>query len=160
MKQDLRANAINQQYQGKSVTNLLSEFLQTPALWDINDPRYDWLDDKTRKYLDENFDFDFGDILNCEKHWLEPYAIAAKLMTTQDELDKYCQILWRKPWGAIHASLSASARTSAVDAIFLPWAQDGNSAAINIMKEVIKPAGANEEKKEMTIRLVNDIEED
>jgi len=160
MKQDIRENAKNQQYQGKSVTNLVSEFLQTPALWDLYDERYDWLDEKARKYLDENFDFDFGDILNCEKHWLEPHVTAAKLMTTQDEIDKYCMILWRKPWVAIHSSLAASARSSAVDAIFLPWAKDGNSAAINVMKEVIKPAGEQSEKREMTVRLVNDIEKD
>jgi len=157
MKQNFEENAkkINS---GQSV-NLVTEYLQTPTLWHLDDPRYTWLDEKTRAYLDSHFDFDYGDILHAVKSYLTMSQVAQYLMTDDRKINSYCETLWHKPWDVIYRALSLKAKENAVDTIFMPWATQGNGVALSVMHKVTKPDLDDNSDKEIKIRLVNDIEE-
>jgi len=143
--------------EGATKTNMVTQYLDKPALWTLDNPEYDWLTPKARHYLDTNFGFDYGDILDAEAHFLTSSQIADYLMATEDELNLYCNTLWRKPWTTIHRALSLAARNAIVDNVFMPYANNGNSAAISIMSHISK-AEREAENNELRVRIVNDLD--
>ena len=139
-------------------TNLITEFLDRPLQWSLDDPRYDWLTEADKRQLRTKFEFDWSWILYGESNWLTMAQMASYCMCTQKDLDLYCQILWRKPWDIIHAVLSQEAKNEAIHDIFRPWAEEGNSAALAIVKQITRINEDDEKKdKAITVRLVNDL---
>lgn len=139
--------------------NMITEFLFSPEEWSLDDPRYTWLTDGDKRALDA-FGFDFGDILKCLRTYMDESRICSLLVCTPDDLDRYCTILWRKPWPLIHKCLFAAAQGMAVEDIFDKWARAGNSTAISVMNTSIVRFNEESDRKAMTIRIVNDLSDD
>ena len=138
--------------------NMVTEYLGKPLQWDLDNPKYTWLDESTKRYLRTKFGFDWSWILYAEANYLNAAQIAEYCMTTQDEIDKYCMALWRKPWVVLHAALSRDAKNLAVGQIFKPWAEEGNSAAISVMKSIVGVGNdENQDGRQITVKVVNDI---
>lgn len=137
----------------------ITEFLQNPSQWNLHDERYDWLTQHDYDYL-ERFDFDFGDILDCENHFNTPEQICDRLMCTPNDLDKYCQCLWKKPWDMIHKALYIAAKDDAVDEVFMPFARQGNATAMTVLTHHIIRLGQEDRNNALTIKIVNDLGED
>ena len=139
--------------------NKITEFLYSPEEWSLDQERYPWLSQDDIRALDA-FDFDFGDILKCHRTYMDESRICSLLCCSTHDLDEYCSILWRKPWDFVHKCLMAAAQGMAVDDIFDKWSREGNSTAMSIMAQSIIKFNEAQDKKAMTIRIVNDLNED
>lgn len=139
--------------------NMITEYLWSPEEWLLDRAKYDWLSQDDARALDA-FGFDFGDILKCHRTYMDETRICNLLCCTKADLDEYCSILWRKPWDFIHKCLMAAAQGMAVDEIFDRWSREGNSTAMSIMANSIIKFNEDSDKKSMTIRLVNDLNDE
>lgn len=166
MKQDIEENA--KELESKKVgrtdrpVNHVTEYLFFPQMWKLDPVNvHTWLSDKDIEDLDR-FDFDYGDILNAAKNYCSRGATADLLMCTQKDLNDYCMILWHKPWDIIWGALNARVKHEITNNVFRPWADKGNGVAMSVMKDISKANMDDEEAKakQLTIRLVNDIEEE
>lgn len=140
-----------------TVKNYITEFLQNPSQWRLDDERYDWLSDRDKEYLTTQFDFDYGDILDCENHFNTIEQTCDRLMCTEKDLDSYCQKLWNKPFSMIHKALYIAAKDGAVDDVFMPFARQGNATAMTILTHHIMKLDKEERNNALTIKIVNDL---
>lgn len=163
MKQDIEENA--KELESKKVgrtdrpVNHVTEYLFTPQMWKLDPVNvHTWLTEEDIKKLNE-FDFDYGDILYALKVYSTRAEVGYLLMCTQKDLNDYCMILWHKPWDIIWNALFTCAKNEIKENVFRPWADKGNGIAMSVMRDASKVIADEEgEKKELTIRLVNDIE--
>ncbi len=157
MKKDL--NALKEGNGKPGVRNSVTEFLANPQFWRLDNPKYDWLSDKDREMLENEFDFDFGDLLEGCRHWMDMGQIQDWLMVGYDEIDRYCQILWKKEWNVIWKALITEARRNVMDRVYEPWSEQGNAVAMGVVRDVSKVTESKDDKdRQVTVRLVNDIE--
>ena len=144
------------QREGIKSVNPITEFMDDPQLWDVDDPRYDWLSDGDREYL-KSFEFDYYDIMQCAGHFMTLQEACAVLMTDQRTMDKYVQALWGKPLEAVYEALRMTAKNAAVKDIFMKYANMGNTTAMNIMANNVMHMNESAHRQDMRIQIVNDI---
>lgn len=145
--------------QPKRKVNPILEFIDDPQLWDLWDPRYDWLSDKDRTYLDNDFEFSWYDILICAGKFMTFAQMKSLLMTNERKLDDYCQTLWRKPIRDVYEALVMAARNGVVDGVFRKYADCGNPTAMSILAHSVMKMDDEAQKQDMRVTFVNDLKE-
>lgn len=138
----------------------ITEFINDPAKWNLDDPRYDWLTPEDRKAL-QRYPFDYGDVLKAEANFT-PEALIPDYLGIEDvgQLDHYCQRLFHRSWRQIHAMLRVAARNDVVENVFMRYAQGGSASAMQIMANGVMKLNQEGEQRGLTIKIVNDIDGD
>lgn len=136
--------------------NPILEFVEDPQLWDVDDPRYDWLTDEQRDYL-KSFPFDWYDIMQCAGHFMTFAQMLTMLMTDERECDLYTNTLWGKPSRPVYDALQMATRNAVVKDIFEKHAASGNSTAMSIMAHSVMRMDETAHGQDMRITIVNDI---
>jgi len=139
--------------------NYVTEFVGAHELWKLDRKRYDWLTDEDVRFL-SSFPFDYGDILYAESCFTKKDAIPELLTCDKQALDEYCIRLFRKNWDNVHLALACAYRNDTISNVFRKHADEGNSTAMSIMASGVMRLNEEEDKKEMTIRIVNDLDEE
>lgn len=144
---------------GKEGKGLLTEYVNCPSRWRLDDERYTWLSEEDKKALSK-YPFDFGDILYEVSCFAQKDNIPKALGTNAHALSEYCMLLWNKDWEMVHQILSLAARNSTVSNVFARWAEEGSAAAMSIMARSVMRLDDDAQRNELRIRIVNDLEDD
>lgn len=140
-------------------SNPMLEFVDDPQLWSVDDERYDWLNEETRNYLKNAFQFDYYDMMYCAGRFMTYGQMMTLLMTDEKELDKYTTTLWHRPSRAVYDALLLANRNSAVKDVFQKYAEAGNATAMSIMANSVMKMDKDAHNADMRIMIVNDIAE-
>lgn len=139
--------------------NCITEYVGRHELWKLDNPDYDWLTEEDRKFLSD-FPFDYGDVLYAESCFTKKDAIPELLGCTKQDLDEYCVRLFRKNWDNVHLALACAYRNETISEVFRKHADEGNSTAMSILANGVMRLNEEEDRKEMTIRIVSDLDEE
>jgi hypothetical protein len=139
--------------------NYLTEYVGRHELWKLDPKKYDWLTPDDINALSE-YPFDYGDIMYAESCFTKKDAIPELLVCTKQDLDEYCTRLFRKRWDDVHLALACAYRNETISEVFRKHADEGNSTAMSIMANGVMRLNEEEDKKEMTIRIVSDLDDE
>lgn len=140
-------------------SNYVTEYVGRHELWRLDPSHYGWLTPEDLEFL-SNFHFDYGDILYAESCFTKKDSIPDLLTCTKQDLDEYCIRLFRKNWDNVHLALACAYRNETIDGVFRKHADEGNSTAMSIMANGVMRLNEEEDRKEMTIRIVSDLDEE
>lgn len=141
--------------EGEMKDNPLTEMFDRPAEWKLDRKRCPWLSDKEVKFL-ESMPFDYGNIMAAVSYFLTKEQVAERLLTTEEELDKYCQTLWNRSWNSVYTVLLKAAKEAGIDT-FKWFANKGNATALSIMAHSIMKLDREDNDKSLKVTIVNDL---